>query len=178
MQKFGMRTQWTIVILTLNFGCASQHKAFERTKAINTEEAYEHFLQKYPNSSMRSIALENLIAIKFKKAETANTRDSYQMFLSEYPDSEFSGRAQNALIMINFNLAEKYNCVLAYQEFIRKYPESEQSNIAKSKLKALNINGSAFRSIKIGEQIWMAENLNTNTFKFGEPITEAKNLRE
>jgi len=34
--------------------------------------------------------------------------------------------------------------------------------------------GNSFKSVKIGEQVWMSENLNVSTFRNGEPIPEVK----
>jgi uncharacterized protein (TIGR02145 family) len=38
--------------------------------------------------------------------------------------------------------------------------------------------GMAFKEVKIGNQIWMAENLNVSTFRNGDPIPEAKTAEE
>ncbi|MBD3749472.1 MAG: fibrobacter succinogenes major paralogous domain-containing protein [Sphingobacteriales bacterium] len=39
-------------------------------------------------------------------------------------------------------------------------------------------NGFAYETVKIGTQIWTAENLLTTTFQNGDPIPEAKNMEE
>ncbi|MEY4602771.1 MAG: hypothetical protein RIT43_63 [Bacteroidota bacterium] len=41
-----------------------------------------------------------------------------------------------------------------------------------------NINGNAIPFIEIGGQFWMTENLNVETFRNGDKITEAKNIEE
>jgi uncharacterized protein (TIGR02145 family) len=47
---------------------------------------------------------------------------------------------------------------------------SASKKTAVSKIKS----GVEFKSVEIGEQIWMAENLNVDTFRNGDPIPEAK----
>ena len=41
-----------------------------------------------------------------------------------------------------------------------------------------NINAQDFKTVKIGEQVWMAENLNIHYYRNGDPIPEAKTNEE
>ena len=43
---------------------------------------------------------------------------------------------------------------------------------------AQNTDGDTYKTIVIGKQTWMAENLNTSKFKNGDPITHAKTDKE
>lgn len=59
--------------------------------------------------------------------------------------------------------------------------ENAPNNIAKSPdfgsfIDSLSKN--EYKTVQIGDVIWMAENLNTSVFANGDPITESKNKQE
>lgn len=56
--------------------------------------------------------------------------------------------------------------------------ESESPNQNPEFGEVIDIQGNKYSTIKIGEQTWMAENLNVSVFRNGDPIPEAKTSEE
>jgi uncharacterized protein (TIGR02145 family) len=55
---------------------------------------------------------------------------------------------------------------------------NEAKNESLISVTVTDINGQSYKTVVIGNQTWMAENLNVSTFRNGDPITEAKSEEE
>ena len=79
-----------------------------------------------------------------------------------------------------FLYLKKYLPTLSLQERI-KYTEGigeEWTKIINQENVLLDRDYNLYRTIKVGTQIWMADNLNVATFRNGEPIPELKDKEE
>ncbi len=56
--------------------------------------------------------------------------------------------------------------------------QSKNKEVSQTNPSVTKIDGKMFTTVTIGEQIWMAENLNVDKFKNGDPIPEAKTKEE
>lgn len=86
-------------LLIFIVGCASVSSLYNKARELNTIEAYEEFIQKYPDSELANEAkkrIEELEASKkdFETAKTKNTIESYNVFIVKYPESEYVKEAK------------------------------------------------------------------------------------
>jgi len=80
-------------------GCASVSYLYNKARELDTIEAYEEFIQKYPDSKLANEAkkrIEELEASKkdFETAKTKNTIESYNEFIIKHPESEYVKEAK------------------------------------------------------------------------------------
>ncbi|HVC01390.1 MAG TPA: hypothetical protein VND80_04205 [Steroidobacteraceae bacterium] len=96
-----------LVVLALA-GCNREQGDWQKARAANDANAYQLYLQKYPNGSFAAQAQARLSQLQedqdWQKARAANTAAAYQAFLQLHPEGKW---AEEARIRIeNFALAQ------------------------------------------------------------------------
>lgn len=94
---------------------------FKIAQQTDTIEAWEMFLEKYPESEFAPEAEKRLEELYFEKAKMENTIEGYWLFVQKYPQSKFAGEAER----LAFENAKSLNTIEAYEEFIEKFPQSD-----------------------------------------------------
>lgn len=70
------------------------HCAYVHDSTLNTEEAYQNFIGKYPDAAEVGAAQSHIIDFEFIKTKQTNTSEAYDLFLKTYPDSKYQTVAQ------------------------------------------------------------------------------------
>jgi len=126
-----------ILFLVIGIGCATTKSDWEKAQRLNTIEAYQEFLRKYPNSEFTSDAKKKMEILEWEKAKQDDTIKAYQEFLRKYPNSEFTSDAKKKIEILEWEKAKQDDTIEAYQEFLKKYPNSEFTSDAKKKMEIL-----------------------------------------
>jgi hypothetical protein len=99
VQKFISKLLITFTAMVLIVGCASVESHYKETRELDTIEAYEEFIQKYPDSEFANEAKKRLEHLEssqkdFEVAKIKNTIESYKEFIAKYPENEHVKEAE------------------------------------------------------------------------------------
>lgn len=142
-----------ILILTLLlFSCGSS-KHYRLASEVNTTEAYEAFIKRYPTSKESTYAKAKLVALyeqeSFQSARRINTINSYKSYLTDYPRGKYAGDAKNEITKIENKEREERekvewetvlseNSLSSYQHFLKSNPNSKFASNAKNKIQEID----------------------------------------
>jgi len=104
--------------------------AFEQTKKINTETAYQQFIASHPIARQRKAAIELRDEVSFLEALKVNTWFSFQHYLNTHPQSHRRAEAQARYDRLLFEDKTKLQTITAYQQFCDIYPNSPYRPVA------------------------------------------------
>jgi outer membrane protein assembly factor BamD (BamD/ComL family) len=106
----------------------------KKAEETHTEEAYQNFIDKYPNSVLIKKALHMRDQVAYDNALSYKTVEALETFISKYPASEYRYSAKLKMDSTAFAFSEIQNTETAYEQFIAKYPDALQVGSAKIKL--------------------------------------------
>lgn len=109
-------------------------KRFAKAGEIETVEAYEEFIEKYPQSEYITDARDRIEEIAYRNAENEGTIKAFELFLKECPDSSFTNAAKRKIDVIQYEPYKSKDTTEAYKEFIDKFPENQFVRDAKKNI--------------------------------------------
>jgi hypothetical protein len=88
--------------------CSGESRDWRSAEAADTVEAYDHFVDKHPDSEHAAQARTRLAQLgedrEWQRASTADTAAAYREFLVQHPNGKWAGEAR--IRVENFALAE------------------------------------------------------------------------
>ncbi|MDY0142013.1 MAG: OmpA family protein [Bacteroidales bacterium] len=100
--------------------------AYENACKVNTPEAFQLFMRKYPNADQYKLAKNKRNALEYEIAKAIDDIESYNSFIKKYPDANEVQSAWNRIHEIAFEDAKRINSSKSYKCFINEYPKSKQ----------------------------------------------------
>jgi tetratricopeptide (TPR) repeat protein len=127
-----------LLIMIVTLSCNNSGKEYQNAVTENTIQAYEKFLEKYPNSQFAEDARNKIISMEYAIADSINTIEEYNHFIKKYPDCEYAGEVKKRIMSMEYAIADSINTIDAYTQFLQKYPDNEFEDKVHSKIFDLN----------------------------------------
>lgn len=125
------------LMITLFSGCATTEGRWKKAESLNTIEAYEEFLTKYPQGKFANEARTKIEELYFKRAIATNTVAGYEEFLKRYPQGKYVNEAHSRIEELYFERAKATNTIEGYEGFIKRYPQGEHAEKARLQIEEL-----------------------------------------
>ncbi|HET7369222.1 MAG TPA: SPOR domain-containing protein [Gammaproteobacteria bacterium] len=133
-------------------GCSSQQGDWQQAQQQNTVQAYQQYIQQYPQGDHVAAARQQIAHIQqqkemqqaradWQRVQQANTPQAYQQFLQQHPDSQYAANAKQQIQQMqaaqDWMQVQQSNNPQALQVFIAQYPNSPQADQARQELARL-----------------------------------------
>jgi hypothetical protein len=98
--------------------------AFQRAKALNTEQSYIDFLNRFPLAAQRSLAVELRNEVAYLDALKENTHQGFKAYLEKYPASARAAEANVRYQKLVYEAETRDKRLDSYEKFLKDYPET------------------------------------------------------
>lgn len=131
----------------------SETRAFRLAKNAGTKDAYQRYIDKYPDGKYVQLAQEQIDKLTNKKprlneeeaftiAQENNTIEAYKDYLTKYPNGRYKNKALETIEILKeekaYLQALNINKVRAYESYLEHYPDGKYAPGAKSMIQGLS----------------------------------------
>jgi outer membrane protein assembly factor BamD (BamD/ComL family) len=131
---------WLLSIIAMSAvltACNNPESDFKKAEQANTEQAYDDFIKKHPDSSLIAQAKAHMEQNAYGDAQKNPTVAAYETFLQRFPSGELAQKAKSELEALEFDQASKTATVPTWEGFIQRYPQSTNGPRAQQHLARL-----------------------------------------
>ncbi|MEE8349789.1 MAG: SUMF1/EgtB/PvdO family nonheme iron enzyme [Acidobacteriota bacterium] len=133
-------------------------EAYRVSELLNTPEAWQRFLDQYPNSNLATQARSRVMEFEFERraeamaydiAKAGDNEEGWRQYLNRFPAGTYVDEANVRLEQLRearvrkdrepaaFILAESQNSEEGWANFVREFPQSQLAVLAQTRLEAL-----------------------------------------
>jgi hypothetical protein len=123
-----------IAVTGLLTACNNPESDFKKAEQANTEQAYDDFIKKYPDSPLVVQAKSQLESLAHASAQRTGTSAGFVDFLKRFPTSKLSSQAKSELEMCEYHASTNANNIPGLEAFLLKYPDSTNAVVVKKRL--------------------------------------------
>jgi outer membrane protein assembly factor BamD (BamD/ComL family) len=145
--KAGILTALLLLALCQT-SCSNPERDFKSAVQANTEQAYQDFLRKHPNSPLASEAQFRIEKNAYEAARSVGTVAAFQEFLTRFSAGQMSRNAAGEMEQMELSAAQKLTTINGWKAFLQKYEQSTNANLARQTLERLEYEA-AFRNNEI-----------------------------
>jgi len=129
--------------------CSNPERDFQKAKQINTEQAFQKFLEKYPSSPLVKEAKAQIEEIAYETARKAATVSCYETYLGRFPKAARAAKATFEMQGLDFKEVTRTNTIPGWRHFLQKYePLTDSLQPSEFRVEAGKINELAKRELE------------------------------
>lgn len=118
-------------------GCENEYTAYDEAKAANTPEAYEAFLEQFPDGVNVADARSKLEVLDWNAAVEANTAEGYEAYLEKYTEGDHAVKAELEAPKLAWQEVEVAGDIASVKVFLEKYGTTAYAKKANDRIALL-----------------------------------------
>lgn len=136
---FDLRLAVALVCVAALVACSNPEGDFKKAEQANTEEAFNAFIKKHPDSPLIAQAKSRIEKNAYESARKAASVAAYEGFLKRYKMGEFGDQAKHELENVEFANAKTTAAISSWEAFLQKYSQTTNGKMAREELARLHL---------------------------------------
>lgn len=152
--------------------------AFTTAQNVNSVEAFQKFIDKYPDAIEVPNAIVERDKLAFNIALEENTIDAFNLFINSYPNAIQKSQAWSKIYELAYSEAKKINTIESYESFLSNYPNAPYVQEATEKIHQLAFEEAKTENTANSYQVFLTKYPFSKQFKSASELFYRKEFEE
>lgn len=126
-----------LAVALLLASCSNPESDFKRAEQFNTEQAYNDFIKKHPDSPLVAQAKVRIEQNAYEATRKTGNVAALEVFLNRFQSKELAQKTRIELETLEFAQASKSLSIPTWETFLQNYPKSTNASRARQELAQL-----------------------------------------